>query len=913
MKKTLTSILLGLIHFFVSAQTEFITTWKTDNPGSSADNQITVPIFTGETYNYTVDWGDGNSDTNVTGSITHTYNVPGIYQVSIEGTFPRIYFNESGDKDKILNIKQWGNIQWTSMESAFAGCTNISVGAADAPNLSYVESLRRMFYYCNYLTYDYRNTREFSSFNGVHSFDSWDVSTIKNMSNMFDKCSFNQDISSWDVSNVEDMSYMFFSSRFNKDINSWDVSNVTNMAALFSSGMFNQDISDWDVSNVVNIDFIFNSTYFNHDITRWNVANMVSMRHAFSQGHFDQDLSSWDISNVLDMSNAFDDSDLSRENYDAILIAWSQLPGLKTGVTLGANDAIYCTAENERATLINDYGWTINDYGIDCENEVPFVTTWKTDNPGPSNDNQITIPTSATDIYDYRVDWGDGTFDEEVTGDITHTYAQPGVYEVSITGKFPRIYFYGYEFGPQTSDDLKLLSVDQWGSNRWKSMDFAFAGCENMEITATDIPDFSRGVSLTGMFWDAKSMEGNASIANWDIEKATYMNFMFRGASSFNGSIGEWDVTGKREFYGMFEDAESFDQDLSNWNVQDMENMTNLFKGSGLSNTNYDKILIGWSQLPSLKSGVQLGAPDNYYCSAADERQYLIGTYGWTIIDGGKVPFCNEDNDADEVLDHLDLCLNTRPDAVVDDYGCEIIPVDAIQVYVLTPSCVDSADGAVNILMNVPGHLMDISISGDSYSNQFDDVASEQEFQIGGLAPGTYSISITVPENLFEQTVGITINSLSSITGKRASTDSKNGTVLYEVAGSKNYDVLINGEKKSYSFENTGRQNILIENLYGQSEVSISGENACQGIVSDSFFIGDAIQVYPTITSSQVNIMTNKSVINTMVFGLDGRLVRVINFDQNNKSIDVSTLKSGVYFLQMEVEGHRETVKIVKR
>ena len=257
MKKTLTSILLGLIHFFVSAQTEFITTWKTDNPGSSADNQITVPIFTGETYNYTVDWGDGNSDTNVTGSITHTYNVPGIYQVSIEGTFPRIYFNESGDKDKILNIKQWGNIQWTSMESAFAGCTNISVGAADAPNLSYVESLRRMFYYCNYLTYDYRNTREFSSFNGVHSFDSWDVSTIKNMSNMFDKCSFNQDISSWDVSNVEDMSYMFFSSRFNKDINSWDVSNVTNMAALFSSGMFNQDISDWDVSNVVNIDFIF--------------------------------------------------------------------------------------------------------------------------------------------------------------------------------------------------------------------------------------------------------------------------------------------------------------------------------------------------------------------------------------------------------------------------------------------------------------------------------------------------------------------------------------------------------------------------------------------------------------------------------------------------------------------------------
>ena len=83
--------------------------------------------------------------------------------------------------------------------------------------------------------------------------------------------------------------------------------------------------------------------------------------------------------------------------------------------------------------------------------------------------------------------------------------------------------------------------------------------------------------------------------------------------------------------------------------------------------------------------------------------------------------------------------------------------------------------------------------------------------------------------------------------------------------------------------------------------------------MSDSFFIGDAIQVYPTITSSFVNILTDKSNIDTKIFGLDGRLVRAINFNQNNKSIDVSTLKSGIYSLQMEVNGRMETVKIIKR
>ena len=35
----------------------FVTTWKTDNPGSSPANEITIPTYSGETYNYTVNWG----------------------------------------------------------------------------------------------------------------------------------------------------------------------------------------------------------------------------------------------------------------------------------------------------------------------------------------------------------------------------------------------------------------------------------------------------------------------------------------------------------------------------------------------------------------------------------------------------------------------------------------------------------------------------------------------------------------------------------------------------------------------------------------------------------------------------------------------------------------------------------------
>jgi hypothetical protein len=39
--------------------------------------------------------------------LNHTYDNPGTYTVSIRGDFPRIYFNNGGDRQKLLDIVQW--------------------------------------------------------------------------------------------------------------------------------------------------------------------------------------------------------------------------------------------------------------------------------------------------------------------------------------------------------------------------------------------------------------------------------------------------------------------------------------------------------------------------------------------------------------------------------------------------------------------------------------------------------------------------------------------------------------------------------------------------------------------------------------------------------------------------------------
>jgi len=90
---------------------EFTSIWDTTQPGTSTDNEITIPTNPAYTYNYTVDWGDGSTDTGITANITHTYASEGIYTVKISGDFPAIYFNNSGDRRKILEILEWGIIK----------------------------------------------------------------------------------------------------------------------------------------------------------------------------------------------------------------------------------------------------------------------------------------------------------------------------------------------------------------------------------------------------------------------------------------------------------------------------------------------------------------------------------------------------------------------------------------------------------------------------------------------------------------------------------------------------------------------------------------------------------------------------------------------------------------------------------
>lgn len=83
-----------------------------------------------------------------------------------------------------------------------------------------------------------------------------------------------------DVSSITDMSFLFENSKFNGDVSQWNVSNVTNMCEMFINSEFNGDISKWDVSKVTNMKYIFGYAKFNQDISEWNLVknkNFIEM------------------------------------------------------------------------------------------------------------------------------------------------------------------------------------------------------------------------------------------------------------------------------------------------------------------------------------------------------------------------------------------------------------------------------------------------------------------------------------------------------------------------------------------------------------------------------------------------------------------------------------------------------------
>ena len=178
---------------------------------SLGDATPTFQLPLSGTVSFTVDWGDGNSDTitsDTDPAMDHTYASGGTYDIALYGVIGEWNTGTTTDRTKVTDVKQWG-VNFTA--GTFQNFTNLT--SDTAPGHPFVTSFANFYGDC-------------SNFDG--DITNWDVSGVSLMNGTFNRASvFNQDISSWDTSSVLSMSGMFNdATAFNQNIGGWDISSV---------------------------------------------------------------------------------------------------------------------------------------------------------------------------------------------------------------------------------------------------------------------------------------------------------------------------------------------------------------------------------------------------------------------------------------------------------------------------------------------------------------------------------------------------------------------------------------------------------------------------------------------------------------------------------------------------------------
>ena len=381
-------------------------TTKTSS-GSSASNQIILPLNYSNTLK--VDWGDGNIVSYTSGTISHVYSSNGTYTINISGTGFNFNYNNTGDRLKILEVKNWGNTILSA--ASFFGCANLILdNVADVPKLD--TNISSCFSGCSKII-------------TINKLNLFDYSLVTQMGGLFNNCikfnpsiftinapictiasvilqncnSFNPTTFSLIIPQCTSFVYgftglnVFSPSSFYLDIRSIssvnnllsakpsfnpssfyiNCANATDLESLFNgNSLFNPTTSFTMVTtSATNMkQMLFNCTNFNQSLNFetqnvLSMANMIQFCTAFNQ----------DISNLNFNKNVFLDNILygkTSANYNAayysnLLIKLSAvLIGVgRTQTKIAGFGSIKrdSTGTSARAALVAD-GWTINDGGI---------------------------------------------------------------------------------------------------------------------------------------------------------------------------------------------------------------------------------------------------------------------------------------------------------------------------------------------------------------------------------------------------------------------------------------------------------------------------------------------------------------------------------------------------------------------
>ena len=380
--------------------TDFIIKVKTDNAGTSNDDQFTLPT-TGDGYDFTATWdnGDTTTHTGTPGNITFTRPTVGEHTLTISGTFPRIFFNNGGDKSKLIETVNFGDVGWTSMERAFNGCNNNAINPDCTGNFDLVTSAfiawrdntsnnffpQIDFPICTDFAGTWRNNNlpsfpsiNMSSATRLHSGGStgcWENNSIVTFGAIdFPNC--NDFTRAWSGNNIEvvpNMNIGLSTSNVNltsawegNNINEFNITDLSTVkdATRFLFGNNLVNIGNLDLSNATNLVRAFSDNNL-ENVGVINLASCLDVGGAFGNNGIITSFATRNFFNMTSGTNCFRNTTLPTSDWSDIMVT-QRANNSGTGISFHGGNSKYNPAGGvAREELVTIQEWSIIDGGAE--------------------------------------------------------------------------------------------------------------------------------------------------------------------------------------------------------------------------------------------------------------------------------------------------------------------------------------------------------------------------------------------------------------------------------------------------------------------------------------------------------------------------------------------------------------------
>lgn len=518
-----------------------------------------------------------------------------------------------------------------------------------------------------------------------------------------------------------------------------------------------------------------------------------------------------------------------------------------------------------------------------------FVTTWKT-NPGTANNKWILIRTDFQNYtHNYSVDLdNDGVMDTtNINGDFFYTFDDTGTYTIRIRGDFTSPDF----------DSDQLLSLDQWGNQAWKNLEYSFDRCPNLRYNASDQPNLDSINSLAGMFYQTPNL-GSPNLNHWDLSGISDLRFMF-SESNFNGAIDQWDVSNVTNMGGLFAFDSLFNQPIGNWDVSSLSYMGEIFRAAKAFNqpignwdvsnvtqffgafseaTNFNQPLNNWNLSQAL--GLQF-----IFQKATSFNQNLDN---WDVSKVDNFAFAFDQASAfDQNLNNWDVSSARRMDGMFANASQFNSPLDQWDM--------DSVERISLMFYHASSFNQDLR-NWDVYSVS----------HMNGVF--AHASSYSYPLNGWDINQVQVMDSMLNFSG--LSTSGYDSTLIDWELNPRQSNVTLGAQSLTYCAADSSRIRMFLNggwNFIGDSRVT----NCITSNLQATEVKKASLSVYPNPAKDQIFLKATESIDRLQLLSLNGKIILESNPLNEKARLDLTKLNDGVYLLKIVSAGKLQQRKII--